>query len=89
MNAQKSEIFFGGYSELEASVTADISGFKIGTFPTRYLGLPLNPSRISYATMQPFLERITLKLHSWTVKTLSFAGKMVLVASVIYGMVNF
>ncbi|XP_048620920.1 uncharacterized protein LOC106363541 [Brassica napus] len=86
MNAQKSEIFFGGYSELEASVTADISGFKIGTFPTRYLGLPLNPSRISYATMQPFLERITLKLHSWTVKTLSFAGKMVLVASVIYGM---
>ncbi|KAG2321688.1 hypothetical protein Bca52824_014901 [Brassica carinata] len=41
------------------------------------------------ATLQPFLERITSKLHSWTVKTLSFAGKVRLLASVIYGMVNF
>lgn len=89
MNAEKSEIFFGGYSHIEASVISDISGFKIGTFPTRYLGLPLNPSRISYATLQPFLERITSKMHSWTAKSLSYAGKIQLVASVVYGMVNF
>lgn len=89
MNAQKSEIFFGGYTDIEASVIANISGFKIGSFPTKYLGLPLNPSRISKATLQPFIERITLKLHSWKVRTLSFAGKVVLVSSVIYGMVNF
>lgn len=89
MNAAKSEIFFGGYTDIEASVIADISGFKIGSFPTKYLGLPLNPSRISYATMQPFIERITAKLHCWTVKTLSFAGKVILVASEVYGMVNF
>lgn len=89
MNAQKTEIFFGGYSEIEAAVIADLSGFKIGSFPTRYLGLPLNPSRISYGTLQPFIERITSKLHCWTVRTLSFAGKVTLVASTIYGMVNF
>lgn len=85
MNVAKSEIFFGGFSEIEASVIADISRFRIGSFPTRYLGLSLNPSRISYATLQPFLERI----NCWTVKTLSFAGKVTLVASVIHGMVNF
>lgn len=89
MNASKSEIFFGGYSDIEYSVLSDLSGIKLGTFPTRYLGLPLNPSRISLATLQPFLERITSKLHSWTVKNLSFAGKVRLVASVICGMVNF
>lgn len=89
MNASKSEIFFGGYEDIESSVISDISGFKIGTFPTRYLGLPLNPSRISQATLQPFVERITSKLNNYTVKLLSFAGKVQLIVSVIYGLVNF
>ncbi|KAG2299655.1 hypothetical protein Bca52824_036127 [Brassica carinata] len=45
MNPVKSEIFFGGYEEIEAAVLSDISGFKLGTFPTRYLGLPLKPGK--------------------------------------------
>lgn len=89
MNASKLEILFGGYEDIEASVISDISGFKIGTFPTRYLGLPLNPSRISQATLQPFVERISSKLNNYTVKLLSFAGKVQLIVSVIYGLVNF
>lgn len=89
MNAAKSELFFRGYNEIEQAVLRDISGIKIGAFPTRYLGLPLNPSRINMATLQPFLERITSRLHCWTVRTLSYAGKIRLIASEIYGMVNF
>ncbi|WZZ87370.1 hypothetical protein YC2023_115949 [Brassica napus] len=88
-NRTKSEIFYGGYSNIQMSVLGYLSGFKMGTFPTRYLGLPLSPKRISAATLQPFLERITSKLHSWTVKLLSFAGKVKMIYSVIYGMVNF
>ncbi|XP_013639486.1 PREDICTED: uncharacterized protein LOC106344713 [Brassica oleracea var. oleracea] len=87
MNEAKSEIFFGGYTDIHASVLADLSGFKWGSFPTRYLGLPLDPKRIAMATLQTFLERITSKLHSWTVKCLSFAGKVHLIY--FYGMVNF
>lgn len=89
INPDKSHIFFGGYAGISAQVIADISGFSIGTFPTRYLGFPLNPSRITMATLQPFIDKIIGKLHSWTVKFLSFAGKIRLVASEIYGMVNF
>lgn len=89
MNPSKSEIFFGGFLDIEAQVLSDLFGIKRGTFPTKYLGLPLNPSRISMDTLQPFLEKITSKLHSWTVKLLSFAGKIRLVSSEIYGMVNF
>lgn len=88
MNAAKSDLFFGGYSEIEVAVLSGLAGIKVGTFPTRYLGLPLNPSRINMATLQPFLEKITSKLHCWTVKTLSYAGKIRLIASEIYGMVN-
>lgn len=89
INPTKSEIFLGGYADIEASVLSDLSGFKRGSFPTRYLGLPLNPSRLNFESLQPFLERVTNKLHSWTVKCLSFAGKIRMVTSVIYGMVNF
>lgn len=72
MNEAKSEIFYGGYNDIQASVMADLSGFKRGSFPTRYLGLPLDPKKITFATLQPFLERITSKLHSWTVKNSYF-----------------
>ena len=89
MNETKSENFYGGYTDIQSSVLSDLAGFKKGAFPTRYLGLPLSPKKISWATLQPFLERIMSKLHSWTVKTLSFAGKVTMIYYVIYGMVNF
>ncbi|CAA7049989.1 unnamed protein product [Microthlaspi erraticum] len=89
MNAAKSEVFFSGYSEAEAEVLSGIMEVRIGTFPTRYLGLPLNSQRLSIAVLEPFLEKITKKLHSYTAKFLSFAGKIKLVSSVVYGMVNF
>ncbi|CAH2060641.1 unnamed protein product [Thlaspi arvense] len=89
MNPSKTEIFFSGYDETQVAVLSGISGFKIDTFPTRYLGLPLNPNRITMSSLQPFVEKITSKLHSWTVKSLSFAGKIRLMSLVIYGMVNF
>ena len=46
VNESKTEIFYGGYSELHASVLCDLAGFKRGAFPTRYLGLPLSPNKI-------------------------------------------
>lgn len=89
MNPSKSELFFGGYNETEIAVLCDLAGIRAGVFPTRYLGLPLNPSRITTETLQPFIEKVTSKLQSWTVKYLSFAGKVTMISSVIYGMVNF
>lgn len=88
-NEAKSEIFYGGFTATEAASLCALSGYRRGEFPTRYLGLPLSPKRISAATLQPFIDRITSKLHSWTVKLLSFAGKVTLISSVIYSMVNF
>lgn len=46
VNESKTEIFYGGYSELQASVLSDLAGFKRRAFPTRYLGLPLSPHKI-------------------------------------------
>lgn len=32
MNPAKSELFFGGYNDLQRAVLSDISGFKLGTW---------------------------------------------------------
>lgn len=45
INAEKTDIFFEGYNDMEISVLSALSGFKIGVFPTRYLGLPLDSLR--------------------------------------------
>ena len=88
-NEAKSEIFHGGYTVNQATALCALSGYRRGEFSTRYLGLPLSPKKISAATLQTFIDRITTKLHSWNVKFLSFAGKVTMISSVIYSMVNF
>ncbi|KAL9810210.1 putative reverse transcriptase zinc-binding domain-containing protein [Arabidopsis thaliana] len=70
MNPSKSELFFGGYGDSEAAVIADLIGIRIGVFPSRYLGLPLNPTKLSLATLQPFIQKITKQLNSWTTNEL-------------------
>lgn len=89
MNASKSEIFLSGYQVEDKDSMSEAYGIKLGSFPTRYLGLPLNTKRLSFSALQPFLEKITSKIHSWTVKSLSFARKVRLISSIIYGMVHF
>lgn len=86
MNPAKSEIFFGGYSEIETVVLSGLNGVRVGSFSTRYLGLPLNSKKLSYALLQPFIERITTKLHSWMVKTLFFAGRTNLLSNLRNGL---
>ncbi|KAL1206047.1 hypothetical protein V5N11_018117 [Cardamine amara subsp. amara] len=89
MNPAKSECFISGYEEGCAREVRTDLGIVQGSFPTRYLGLPPIPGKLNMAALQPFIERITRKLHSWTPKFLSYAGKIKMVSSVIYGMVIF
>jgi len=89
MNPAKSELFLGGFDDVEATMVSDLLEVRLGSFPTRYLGLPLNPTKLSLATLQPFLQKITGHLHSWTTKFLSYAGKIRLIVSVIYEKLNF
>lgn len=89
MNAVKSSLIFASYSRSEAMELGDHFGIKMGSFPSRFLGLPLNPTCLNLATLQPFMEQITGKLYSWTTNFLPYTGKIRLIVSVIYGKINF
>ncbi|XP_021860867.2 uncharacterized protein [Spinacia oleracea] len=61
----------------------DMIGFSRGSFPFRYLGIPICSKKISVADCEKIVEKMCAKIKSWSSKNLSFAGRLTLVQSVL------
>ncbi|XP_010521022.1 PREDICTED: uncharacterized protein LOC104800018 [Tarenaya hassleriana] len=88
INNSKSELFLSGMRASEADRICSVFGLTRGRLPVRYLGVPLSPRRLSREDYLPLINKIKAKLSAWSAKVLSSAGKVQLIASVIYGLVN-
>ena len=42
----------------------------------KYLGVPLISTRLSHCDCQPLLDKILARIHAWTSRSLSFAGRL-------------
>lgn len=89
LNPEKSEIFTGGITEEGISILVNSSGFKKGTLPVRYLGLPLVSGKLSTKNCEALTERILKRIRSWSVKHLSYAGRVQLINSVLFSMASY
>lgn len=89
ISVQKSCFFAAGISEVEIEAISHQTGLSIGVFPIRYLGVPLHTKKISRIQCAPLIQSIKNKLRSWTVRRLSYAGRLLLISSVINGITNF
>ncbi|PKI40699.1 hypothetical protein CRG98_038954 [Punica granatum] len=89
LNPQKSEIFTGGLREEGISELVNCSGFKRGALPVRYLGLPLVSGKLSSKSCEAPTERIVKRLRSWSTKYLSYASRVQLIRSVLFGMASY
>lgn len=65
------------------------SGFLEGSFPFRYLGVPLSFHRLMASQFSPLLHKLESAIQGWMGKLLSYAGRLELLQSVIHGMVQF
>jgi hypothetical protein len=65
------------------------SGFLEGSFPFRYLGVPLSSHRLMASQFSPLLHKLESAIQGWMGKLLSYAGRLELLQSVIHGMVQF
>lgn len=63
-----------------------ISGFDKGSFPMRYLGVPLAPKKWSKLECAGVVNKITERITCWSARFLSYAGRMVLIQSVLQAM---
>ena len=88
MNPAKTELFTSGLGQDESTAIASY-GFTSTVLPIRYLGLSLMGRKLKIGEYAPLINMITLSFQSWSVKFLSFAGRLQLLKTVIFGTVNF
>ena len=84
VNKQKSAIFLAGVPDEVKNDLLIATGFSLGRFPMRYLGVPLISTRLTHSDCLPLIQRITARIQSWTSKSLSYAGRLQLIASALY-----
>ncbi|GMH30433.1 hypothetical protein Nepgr_032276 [Nepenthes gracilis] len=82
-NTNKSEIFICSKDPALIQDIVDILGFKVGSLPIRYLGVPLISTRLSVRDCTILTEKITRRIKSWKNRWLSFGGRLQLVASIL------
>ncbi|CAA7042276.1 unnamed protein product [Microthlaspi erraticum] len=89
LSLQKSCLFLDGNNQELTRHLASTFGLVHGALPVRYLGLPLLPHKLRPLDYQPLIDRVRSRICSWTARQLSFAGRLQLIQSVIYSMINF
>ncbi|XP_058784051.1 uncharacterized protein LOC131658815 [Vicia villosa] len=57
-----------------------------GTLPFKYLGVPITSRKLHIALYQPLINKIVQRMSSWTASLLSYAGRWLLIQSVIQSM---
>ncbi|XP_074299117.1 uncharacterized protein LOC141630147 [Silene latifolia] len=83
MNQEKSEIYFNGMDAGEVAYILQLSGFKVGQFSFRYLGIPISYKRIAVGDCSRLVENIVERIRGWGARKLSYAGRLVLIKAVL------
>ncbi|XP_058783857.1 uncharacterized protein LOC131658597 [Vicia villosa] len=89
VNPMKCYVYMGAMEEGARQQIMEIIGFREGTLPFRYLGVPLTCKRLSAAHYLPLIEKILQRLQHWSTRFLSKAGRIQLVQSVSFAIANY
>ncbi|KAL0284294.1 UNVERIFIED_CONTAM: hypothetical protein Sangu_2834200 [Sesamum angustifolium] len=84
-NNAKSNIFTAGIQNDTLDEALAMTDFARGHMPVRYLGIPLAAQRLSVTDYSPLVDQIAGCIRKWTAKSLSFAGRLELIRSVLQG----
>nr|XP_043626221.1 uncharacterized protein LOC122597720 [Erigeron canadensis] len=80
---EKSESFFGNVKIEVRNQISEMLPFKVAELPVRYLGVPLISTRLYKKKCLPLIDKVKKKLLDWKNRSLSFAGKLQLIKSVL------
>jgi hypothetical protein len=89
INFHKSEIFCFGDAKNSEGVYSQLFGCHTGTYPFKYLGIPMHLKKLNNKDWKVVEQRIERKLSSWKDKYLLVGGRLVLINSVFSSMVLF
>ncbi|XP_057965341.1 uncharacterized protein LOC131155910 [Malania oleifera] len=84
-NCLKSNLYQAGMKPRDLEIILNQTGFKKGKFPFRYLGVPLLSSKLNAAHYRPLIDRIAGLFKGWPGHTLTYAGRLEVINSIIQG----
>ncbi|WVZ95111.1 hypothetical protein U9M48_040913 [Paspalum notatum var. saurae] len=76
INFYKSEIFCFGQAKECENDCSELFGCRVGTFPFRYLGLPMHYKKLRNSDWKTIEERFEQRLSGWKGKLLSVGGRL-------------
>lgn len=82
----KSTAFCSYIKDDVKNMILQIMPFEVGKFPVRYLCVPLISTRLVYKDCEVLVERVRNRISDWKNKSLSFAGRLQLIISVLSSM---
>ncbi|GJT78501.1 RNA-directed DNA polymerase, eukaryota, reverse transcriptase zinc-binding domain protein [Tanacetum coccineum] len=85
-NMNKSTLFFGSLNNIEKGQLKNVMKFKEGSLPSRYLGVPLVTKRLGVNYCQILIDKIKGRTKDWKCKSLSYAGRLLLIATILESM---
>uniref|UniRef100_A0A803QD15 Uncharacterized protein n=1 Tax=Cannabis sativa TaxID=3483 RepID=A0A803QD15_CANSA len=88
-NKSKSHIYFGGIKDDCKRKIMDVVRMDEGSFPLKYLGVHLRPTKWKASDCGVILDKLNKKPNCWASKNLSFASRAQLIHSVLFGIQNF
>ncbi|XP_062099886.1 uncharacterized protein LOC133805741 [Humulus lupulus] len=89
INSKKSQIYFGGVIAAVRTEILQVLQLPAGSFPLHYLGVPLRPTKWKHVDCEIILQKMRTKLFSWSSKQLSYAGRLLLIQTVLFGLRNY
>jgi hypothetical protein len=79
INYQKSEIFLVGGDNNTAEFYSSLFGCQVGTFPMKYLGVPVTFRNLRVSDLDPLDQKFIKKLDAWVGGANSSGGRLTLV----------
>ncbi|XP_042958059.1 uncharacterized protein LOC122293578 [Carya illinoinensis] len=87
LNTEKSAIYFSKkISTYRKNSLLHLSGFLEGSFPFKYLGVPIVVGKLRAFDFGELLEKVKKKIVGWKMKLLSAGGRLILLRHVLSSM---
>lgn len=68
---------------------SSVMELRLGTLPIGYLGVPFISGKLSQTDRIPLIDKITVRISSWSSRFLSFAGRFQLISSVLTSLYSY
>ncbi|KAJ8420385.1 hypothetical protein Cgig2_004699 [Carnegiea gigantea] len=78
-----------GYKSRFFKTALHLIGPLDSNFPLKYLGVPITSSRLTKVECRNLVEKITARMEIWATESLSYAGRVVLINTAVFGMFNY